>query len=88
MRRYAGSFLKAKELMQMSPKKTEYLRFRDIICEGPFFVSQTRQIFSPVDIPSDLIEESKEKRNRQLDSALGPETTAELKTSELSELTS
>ena len=80
MRRYAGSFLKAKELMRVSPKKTEYLRFRDIICEGPFFVSQTRPIFSPVDIPSDLIEESKEKRNRQLDSALGPETTAELRT--------
>ena len=45
MRRYAGSFLKAKELMRVSPKKTEYLRFRDIICEGPFFVSQTRPIF-------------------------------------------
>ena len=80
MRRYAGSFLKAKELMRVSPKKTEYLRFRDIICEGPFFVSQTRPIFSPVDIPSDLIEESKKKRNQQLDNALGPETTAELRT--------
>jgi myo-inositol 2-dehydrogenase/D-chiro-inositol 1-dehydrogenase len=80
MRRYAGSFLKAKELMQLIPKKTEYLRFRDIICEGPFFVSQTRPIFSPVDIPSDLIEESKKKRSQQLDSALGPETTTELRT--------
>ena len=80
MRRYAGSFLKAKELMQVSPKKTEYLRFRDIICEGPFFVTQTRPIFSPVDIPSVLIKDSKKKRNQQLDSALGPETTAEHRT--------
>ena len=80
MRRYAGSFLKAKELMQVSPKKTEYLRFRDIICEGPFFIAQTRQIFSPVDIPSILIEESKNKRNQQLDSALGPDTTTEQRT--------
>ena len=80
MRRYAGSFLKARELMRVSPKKTEYLRFRDIICEGPFFMRQTRPIFSPVDIPSVLIEESKKKRNQQLDSALGPETTAEHRT--------
>ncbi|HBM53120.1 MAG TPA: gfo/Idh/MocA family oxidoreductase [Deltaproteobacteria bacterium] len=76
MRRYAGSFLRAKELIRVSTKKTEYLRFRDIICEGPFFVNQTRPIFSPADIPSDLIEASKKKRNQQLDSALGPETTA------------
>ena len=80
MRRYAGTFLKAKELMQLSPKKTEYLRFRDIICEGPFFVSQTKPIFSPVDISSDLIEESKKKRNQQLDCALGSETKAEHRT--------
>ena len=80
MRRYAGSFLRAKELIRVSTKKTEYLRFRDIICEGPFFVNQTRPIFSPADIPSDLIEASKKKRKQQLDSALGPETTAEHRT--------
>ena len=80
MRRYAGTFLKAKELMRVSPKKTEYLRFRDVICEGPFFVSQTRPIFSPNDIPSDLIEASKKKRNQQLDIALGPETAAKHRT--------
>ena len=80
MRRYAGSFLHAKELMQVSPKKTEYLRFRDIICEGPFFIAQTRPVFSPADIPAVLIKESNNRRIKQLDCALGPDTTTEQRT--------
>jgi predicted dehydrogenase len=52
----------------------------DFFGEGSFFIAQTRPIFSPVDIPSFLIEESKNKRNQQLDSALGPDTTTEQRT--------
>jgi predicted dehydrogenase len=38
MRRFAGAFLRAKELLRENGFRTECLRFRDIICEGQFFV--------------------------------------------------
>ena len=64
MRRYAGPFLKAKELLEERPMKTEYLRFRDIICEGPFYIGQTRPIFYPKDVPAEVIAAGRERRHR------------------------
>ncbi len=77
MRRFASPILKAKEIMQSSPKKIEYVRFRDIICEGPFYIKQTRPIFYPnaSDFPSEASTESKQKRKLQLDKALGEKAT-------------
>jgi Predicted dehydrogenases and related proteins len=77
MRRYAGSFLKAKELLESDPHPTEYLRFRDIICEGPFYIGQTRPIFYPQDVPSDVISEGSKRRREHLGRAIGADATDE-----------
>lgn len=75
MRRYAGPFLKAKEILENEPRKTEYLRFRDIICEGPFYISQTRPIFYPQDVPAEAISEGGQRRREHLDRAIGAEAS-------------
>ena len=80
MRRFEGSFLKAKEFMEKSHKQTEYIRFRDIICEGPFFIGQTRSVFLPKDIPGELIKKSGVKRRVQLNVAIGADATTEQRT--------
>lgn len=80
MRRYAGPFLRAKEILESSPKKTEYLRFRDIICEGPFYIAQTRPIFYPHDVPAGVIREGGERRREHLDRAIGAGATDEQRT--------
>ncbi len=80
MRRYAGPFLKAKEILTQEPKKTEYLRFRDIILEAPFFLGQTRPIFYPKDVPADVIAEGGKLRRAQLDQAIGADATDEMRT--------
>ncbi|MCL2578670.1 MAG: Gfo/Idh/MocA family oxidoreductase [Oscillospiraceae bacterium] len=71
MRRYTESFLKAKEILTESPKSTKYLRFRDIICEGPFFIGQTRPVFYPKDLPKELLEEGRKRQREHLDQAIG-----------------
>ena len=73
MRRYAEPFLKAVEILKSAPQRTEYLRFRDIICEGPFFINQTRPVFYPKDLPAERIEEGNKRRQQHLDWALGME---------------
>jgi predicted dehydrogenase len=80
MRRYADNFLKAKELLVQGQYKTEYLRFRDIICEGPFFIGQTRPVYYPKDIPSPVLEESRARRSLHLDEALGKDAPPALRT--------
>lgn len=80
MRRYAGPFLKAKEILEREPKKTEYLRFRDIILEGPFFIGQTRPVFYPKDVPGEVITEGNERRRAHLDRAIGSDATDEQRT--------
>lgn len=80
MRRYAGPFLKAKELLENKLMKTEYLRFRDIICEGPFYIRQTRPIFYPKDVPAAVIAEGRERRRAHLDRAIGADADDEMRT--------
>lgn len=80
MRRYAGPFLKAKEILENDKKATEYLRFRDIILEGPFFIGQTRPIFYPADVPKHVIEEGNQRRRAHLDRAIGTAATDEQRT--------
>jgi predicted dehydrogenase len=79
MRRFADHFLKAKEIMQIDPRKTEYLRFRDIICEGPFFIKQSRPIFYPKDVPADIIAAGGKRRREHLDRAIGAGATDEMR---------
>lgn len=80
MRRYAGPFLKAREILEEQPLKTEYLRFRDIILEAPFFIGQTRPIFYPNDVPEDVIREGGIRRREHLDRAIGADATDEMRT--------
>ncbi|MDR0886164.1 MAG: Gfo/Idh/MocA family oxidoreductase [Clostridiales Family XIII bacterium] len=75
MRRYAGPFLKGKEILEENPMKTEYLRFRDIICEAPFYIGQTRSIFYPKDVPADVIKDGGARRRAHLDRAIGADAT-------------
>lgn len=77
MRRYAGSFLKAKEILTEQPMKTEYLRFRDIILEAPFFIGQTRPLFYPKDVPQEVIRAGGARRRAHIDRAIGADATPE-----------
>ena len=45
MRRFASSFLKAREILEADKRPIEYIRFRDIIREGDFYIGQTKKIF-------------------------------------------
>lgn len=80
MRRYAAPFLKAKEIMENQPLKTNHLRCRDVILEGPFYIGQTRVPFYPQDISQDVIASSRERKNNQLELALGTNPTEQEKT--------
>lgn len=79
MRRYAGPFLKGKEILTEQPMKTEYLRFRDIIMEAPFYLGQTRSVYYPKDVPEAAIREGGARRRAQLDLAIGADATDEMR---------
>ncbi len=78
MRRYAGSLIKAKEMMGTVP--VQYARFRDIILEAPFFIGQTRPVFYPTDIPEAVIQASSARRKQQLDNVLGADCPPHIRT--------
>ena len=80
MRRYSDIFLEAKQILTQIPQKTEYLRFRDIICEAPFFIRQTRPVFYPKDVPASIIEEGNARRSQHLDLALGKNSSPAART--------
>ncbi len=72
MRRYAQQFTEAKKLMENTNYKTEYVRFRDIILEAPFYIGQTTKVFYPDgDISKEVLEEGSSLRKAQLEKALG-----------------
>ena len=77
---YAARALKAKEILTGKPMKTEYLRFRDIILEAPFFISQTKPVFYPTDVPAQVIREGGARRRAHLDRAIGANATDEMRT--------
>lgn len=52
-------------------RKIEYMRFRDIILEGDFFMGQTRLPYLSSDIPQSAKEESGRLRREQVGRALG-----------------
>lgn len=75
MRRYASPLLRAKQIMEEDARPIRHLRFRDIICEGPFYIGQTRPIFYPKDVPQAAIDEGGKRKRAQLDAALGADAT-------------
>jgi myo-inositol 2-dehydrogenase/D-chiro-inositol 1-dehydrogenase len=76
MRRYARGFT---ELQSRMPEQDEivYVRIRDIICEGPFFIRQTRPVFRPTDVPAEIISESRSVTDKMLRSVVGADASAE-----------
>ncbi len=75
MRRYANGFLKCKELLEGDDRPIEYVRLRDIILEGDFFIDQTKHPFMAHDIPADKLAESRARRYEQVGKALGENCT-------------
>lgn len=71
MRRYGQGFLKCKELLAADDRKIEYMRFRDIILEGDFFMGQTRLPFLGTDISDEVKADSSARRYEQVGRALG-----------------
>ena len=80
MRRYGSGFLKCKELLSADSRKIEYMRFRDIILEGGFFIGQTRRPYLCSDIPESVKAESAERRREQVGRALGAGCTEQQRT--------
>ena len=80
MRRYTQTYLKAKEILSEDKRPIEYLRMRDNILEGPFYIGQTRPIFYPSDVPKDKIVEGSKLKEEQLAKAIGADATKTQKT--------
>ena len=80
MRRYGEGFLKCKELLAADSRRIEYMRFRDIILEGDFFIGQTRRPFLCSDVPESVRAESAARRREQVGRALGECCTEQQRT--------
>lgn len=78
MRRFSPAFLKMKELLAKDNRPIRYLRFRDIICEGNFFLGQT---WHPMrsrglsDLPEGSFEQIQQMKYEQHSIALGADAT-------------
>lgn len=70
MRRFSRPFLELKRLMPPIAD-IQHARARDIICEGPFFIRQTRNVFYPRDVPREIIAEGRAETERLLRSVMG-----------------
>lgn len=75
MRRYGDGFLKCKELLAGDQRPVEYMRFRDIILEGDFFMGQTRLPYLCGDISDAVKAEGGARRREQVGRALGADCT-------------
>lgn len=75
MRRFTQGFMKCKEILDSDSRKIEYLRFRDIILEGDYYIDQTMRPFVPNDITREQQIESAERRQKQINLALGETCT-------------
>jgi len=52
------------------------VRARDLICEAPFFVAQTRPVFKPTDVPQAVIDEGRARTQAMLRSVVGADAPA------------
>lgn len=78
MRRYASPFLKAKELLQNDARPIQYIRFRDIIREGDFYIRQSNHTVNAGqfdDLPEGGAQKLDEMKREQHSVALGEEAT-------------
>lgn len=70
MRRFSRPFQELKARLP-APESIRHVRIRDIIREAPFFVAQTRNVFKPTDVSSDLIAEGRARTQAMLRSVMG-----------------
>jgi myo-inositol 2-dehydrogenase/D-chiro-inositol 1-dehydrogenase len=70
MRRFSRPFLELKK-RRPALDAIRHVRIRDIIREAPFFVSQTRNVFKPTDVPADLIAQGRARTQTMLKSVMG-----------------
>lgn len=77
MRRYSASFLKAREMMP-AQEELRYVRVRDLICEGPFFIRQTRNIFYPSDLDGAFLAQSRAETEALLRDVAGKDASPSL----------
>lgn len=77
MRRYARGFTTLKERLP-ALSDIRHVRVRDIICEAPFFVRQTRPVFVPKDVPAAVIAEGRAETERLLRLVAGADAPADL----------
>lgn len=78
MRRYSPAFLKMRELLENDNRPIQYIRFRDIIREGDFYIGQT---WTPLrsrnlsDMPAGAFEQMKQMKYEQHSIGLGEDAT-------------
>ena len=78
MRRFSPAFLKMKELLENDSRPVRYIRFRDIIREGDFYIGQT---WAPLrsrslsGMPSGAFEQMKQMKYEQHSIGLGEDAT-------------
>lgn len=75
MRRYARPFLELKERLP-ALSEVQHVRVRDLICEAPFFVAQTRPVFKPTDVPQAVIDEGRARTQAMLRAVVGEHAPA------------
>lgn len=77
MRRYSPAFLRAKAMLP-DQADIRYVRVRDIICEGLFFIKQTRNIFYPSDLDQEFLARSRADTAALLEQVVGAGAPADL----------
>lgn len=76
MRRFSRPFLELKK--RLPPLgDIRHVRIRDIIREAPFFVSQTRNVFRPGDVPAELIAQGRSRTQAMLRLVMGEDCPAD-----------
>lgn len=77
MRRFSQGFLQCKKMLEEDDRPIKYMRFRDIILEGGYFIGQTKKPLRFNDIPPEKLAESKKRRYDQISAAIGADCTAQ-----------
>lgn len=75
MRRFARPFLELKKRLP-ALSEVQHVRVRDLICEAPFFVAQTRPVFKPTDVPPAVIDEGRARTQAMLRAVVGADAPA------------
>lgn len=76
MRRFSRPFLAMAERMP-DASEIRHVRIRDLICEAPFFVAQTRPVLRGEDVPEDVVEASRARAEAMVRTVVGEGASAD-----------